>query len=195
MEEAENCREDISGNGLPEKKMCGAGARDGKSYVLPPWRLNEIILLAAQTLDREEYYRENFDYKKMVSGMGIKLKKYSSFTPENLEKFTEISLSLWNEGVCLVFPDVKTGEQRRMIAYNDKRSSSECMHIIFHELAHIIMRHTQQSINGEVEAACFALAMSLLVITGQKFRAGKSLADTALFLQGIKDAIGMKEVT
>lgn len=198
MEEAENCAEQIIGNGLPKKSSLSAAMQDGKPYVLPPWRMNEIIILAAETLSEQEYYKDNFDYKKMVLGMGIKLRKYSSFSPENLEKFTEISLSLWNEGVCLVFPDEETGEQNRMIAYNDKKSSSECMHIIFHELAHIIMRHTQQSINGEVEATCFALVMSVFIMIEEKFHLGQKLIRTTgkpLFMKGIKEAFQLKEAT
>ena len=202
MEEAENCAEQIIGSGLgkplPDKKTLNAAMQDGKPYVLPSWRMNEIIQLAAETLSEQEYYKDNFDYKKMILEMGIKLKKYSSFSPENLEKFTEISLSLWNEGVCLVFPDEETGEQNRMIAYNDKKSSSECMHIIFHELAHIIMKHTQQSINGEVEATCFALVMSVFVMLEQKFHFSKRLVKTAgkpLFMQGLKEAFQPKEAS
>ncbi len=198
MEEAEIHAEQIIGKGLPDKNTLNATMQDGKPYVLPSWRMNEIILLAAETLSEQEYYKEDFDYKKMILEMGIKLRKYSSFSPENLAKFTEISLSLWNEGVCIVFPDEETGEQKRMIAYNDKKSSSECMHIIFHELAHIIMRHTQQSINGEVEATCFALVMSVFIMTEQKFHFGQKLIRTTgkpLFMQGIKAAFQVKEAT
>ena len=158
MDEAEDCtgcvKEFIGGNG-PAKNTLTATMQDGMPCVLPPWRVNEIILLVIETLSEREYYKEDFDYKKMISDMGIKLKKFSSFNPENLEKFTQISLSLWNEGVCVVFPDPVTGEQRRMIAYTDKRNASECMHIIFHEFAHIIMRHTQQSMSPLINLLLF----------------------------------------
>lgn len=112
MDESEDCtgcvKEFIGGNG-PAKNTLTATMQDGMPYVLPPWRVNEIILLVIETLSEREYYKEDFDYKKMISDMGIKLKKFSSFNPENLEKFTQISLSLWNEGVCAVFPDPVTG--------------------------------------------------------------------------------------
>ena len=200
MDESEDCtgcvKEFIGGN-KPAKNTLTATMQDGMPYVLPPWRVNEIILLVIETLSEREYYKEDFDYKKMISDMGIKLKKFSSFNPENLEKFTQISLSLWNEGVCAVFPDPVTGEQRRMIAYNDKRNASECMNIIFHEFAHIIMRHTQQSISGEVEATCFALTMSLFIMIEQQFHVGQTVVKTIgkpFLVQGIKDAINKKEV-
>lgn len=38
-----------------------------------------------------------------------------------------------------------------MIAYNDNKSAAEVMQIIFHELAHIMLRHTQQSNLGEYD--------------------------------------------
>ena len=179
MDEAEDCtgcvKEFIGGN-RPAKNTLTATMQDGMPYVLPPWRVNEIILLVIETLSEREYYKEDFDYKKMISDMGI---------------------SLWNEGVCAVFPDPVTGEQRRMIAYNDKRNASECMHIIFHEFAHIIMRHTQQSISGEVEATCFALTMSLFIMIEQQFHVGQTVVKTIgkpFLVQGIKDAINKKEV-
>lgn len=197
MEETENCNKQIYG-GLHGNTAFRATMQDGTDYVLPPWRMNEIVLLAIETLNAQEYYKDGFDYKNMISGMGIKLKKFSSFAPENLEKFTEISLSRWNEGVCIVFPDQETGEQRSMIAYNDKRTSSECMQIIFHEFAHIMMKHTQQSINGEIEASCFAVAMWIFVTLEQQFHFSKTVANTIgkqFLVQGIKDAIQRKEAT
>jgi len=197
MEEAENCSEQNIGNGIPGNTTLKATMQDGTPYVLPPWRINEIILLAMETLSEQEYYKDDFDYQKMITDMGIKLKKFSSFSPENLEKFTNISLSLWNEGVCLVFPDTESGEQRRMIAYNDKRNASECMQIILHEFGHIKMQHTQQSISGEVEATCFALAMSIFIMLEQQFHVGKTVVNTIgkpFLVQGIKDAISKREV-
>ena len=50
---------------------------------IPTWHVNEIILLVIETLSEQEYYKEDFDYKKMISDMGIKLKKFSPFNPEN----------------------------------------------------------------------------------------------------------------
>lgn len=200
MEEAEDCTgcaKQFIDSKMPVNNTLRTTMMDGTPYVLPLWRLNEIILLAMETLSDQEYYRDDFDYKKMISDMGIKLKKFSSFDSGNLERFTQISLSLWNEGVCTVFPDPVTGEQRRMIAYNDKRNASECMQIIFHEFAHIIMRHTQQSISGEVEATCFALVMSLFVMIEQQFHVGQAVVKTIgkpFLVQGLKDAINKKEV-
>ena len=140
----------------------------GKKYILPPWRINEILLEVFSVLSAEEYYKEGFDYKRMIEGMGIKVKKFSSFSPENLKRFKENSLSLWNEGVCLLFPDDETGKQLRMIAYNDSHNATETMQITLHEFAHIRLRHTQQSINGEVEATCFSIAMKPYVHTRRK---------------------------
>lgn len=196
MNEAE-CIKQVIGKGLPENNALQATMEDGKPYVLPPWRVNDIILLAIQTLSDVDYYNDDFDYKKMIREQGIKLKKFSCFAPENLEEFRKISLSRWEEGVCVIFPDPVTGEQRRMIAYNDSHNDAECMQIVFHEFAHIKLHHTQQSINGEVEATCFALAMSMFVILEKIFHVGKTVVNTVgkpYLVQGIKDVIKKKEV-
>ncbi|MCR5291005.1 MAG: ImmA/IrrE family metallo-endopeptidase [Treponema sp.] len=196
MEEAE-CIKDIIDKQLPEITSLHATMEDGKPYVLPLWRMNEIILLAIETLSDMEYYNDDFDYKNMIQEQGIKIKEFSSFASENLEKFKNVSLSLWNEGVCAIFPDPVTGEQCRMIAYNDSHNDTECMQIVFHEFAHVKLHHTQQSINGEVEATCFALAMSVFVIVEQLFHVGKIVVKNCgktYLVQGIKDVIKQKEV-
>ena len=170
---------------------------DGKPYVLPLWRINEIILIVMDTLGKADYDSDSFDYTKMIKNEGIKLRKFSSFTSENLEAFRKISLSLWTEGVCTIFPDPITGEKRCMIAYRDNENISECMHIIFHEFAHIKLHHTQQSINGEVEATCFSLAMTLFILMGQVLNEGKTTLKNKgkpYLMQGIKTALKKKEV-
>lgn len=195
MDEAE-CIKQVIGKGLPENSTLQATMEDGKPYVLPPWRVNDIILLAIETLSDVNYYDDDFDYKKMIREQGIKLKKFSCFAPENLEEFRKVSLSRWEEGVCVIFPNPGTGEQCRMIAYNEKHNSIECMQIVFHEFAHIKLHHTQQSINGEVEATCFALAMTMFLLLEKLFHVGKTVVNAAgksFLVQTIRDTIKQKE--
>lgn len=185
-------KENIERNGTPE-----TGAAEEKPYVLPPWRMSQILLEVLSVLDEEEYYEDGFDYKKMIRGKGIKLKGFSSFAPKNLAEFRGISISLWTEGLCLVFPDEDTGKTCRMIAYNDSLTAGETMQIILHEFAHIRLGHTEQSVNGEVEATCFAITMSLMLLLEERFHIGKALAQRGgrnAFLQGIKSAMERKEV-
>lgn len=187
MEEAE---ENTQRNGL--QKIGGA-----QEYILPSWRMNEIVLEVISVLTEEEYYKEGFDYRKMIQGMGIKIKKFSSFAPENLEQFRKISLSLWNEGVCLLFPDKENGGHCRMIAYNDNHTAAETMQIILHEFAHIRLRHTQQSINGEVEATCFSIAMSLMFMLEEQLHIGMKtvqLGGKDFLLKSVRACIEKKEV-
>ena len=164
--------------------------------VLPPWRLNEIILLAFEILNAEEYYKDGFDFKEMITSKGIRLKKFSDFAPKNIARLRELSLSFWNEGLCIAFPDPVTGEQCRMIAYNEKLPDSERMQVILHEFGHLMMRHTQQSINGEVEATCFALAMTLLVVMEKVFHAGRNAVRQGgrpFLVQGMRDALKRRD--
>ena len=105
-------------------------------------------------------------------------------------------MSRWEEGICALFPHPVTGEQCRMIAYNENRNSIECMQIVFHEYAHIKLQHTQQSINGEVEATCFALAMTMFLLLEQLFHVGRTVVNAAgkpFLVQTIRNAIKQKE--
>ena len=135
-----------------------------KPYMLPNWRINEIILIAVRFLSEEGYSEKDFDYKKVISSKGIVIQGYSAFAPENLKELHKVSLSLWNEGLCLVFTDRKKGKTCCMIAFNDKKNMREIMKIIFHEFAHIKLKHTEQSPNAEVEAILFSEAVLFLLL-------------------------------
>lgn len=76
-----------------------------ESYVLPSWRVNQIILIAVRFLTDEGYYKDGFDYRKAIQNKGILLKAYSAFKSENLLEMQKISLSLWKEGLCLIATD------------------------------------------------------------------------------------------
>lgn len=172
-------------------------SREQERYTLPPWRMNQIILEVISALNDAEYYSEHFDYMQMIQCVGIKIKRFSSFSPENLEQFRQISLSLWNEGVYIMFPDEQTNEPCRMIAYNDNHTASEIMQIILHEFAHYRLKHTQQSINGETEAACFAVVMSFMLMLEAEFHIGRKIMQAGgkqFLLRTIKTRMEEKEV-
>ncbi|MBO7484687.1 MAG: hypothetical protein J6T84_01330 [Spirochaetaceae bacterium] len=139
-------------------------------YMLPNWRINEIILIAVRFLTEEGYSENNFDYKKVISSKGIVIKGYSTFSPENLKELQKVSLSLWDEGLCLVFPDRDKGGSCCMIAFNDKKNMTETMKIILHEFAHIKLHHTEQSPNAEAEAMLFSEAVLFLMISEKNHR-------------------------
>ncbi|MBO5100607.1 MAG: hypothetical protein J6B63_04790 [Treponema sp.] len=170
MDEAINTEKD---KGLPEKIT--NNPTEEKQYILPPWRVNQIIAEAITVLSENDFYKDDFDYQQMIRSMGIRIKSYSSFKKENLEEFKKISLSLWDEGLCLAFPNEQTGETCRMIAFNDQHSPAEVMHIILHEFGHFRLKHTQQSINGEVEATCFAAIITLLLLLEVTLHFGKKM--------------------
>ena len=137
----------------------------------------------------------HFDYKKMISDKGIVIKKYSSFKKENLMTLYDTSLSLWKEGLCLVFPDAVSGKICRMIAYNDKKSAAEIMQIIFHEYAHMLFRHTQQSAHGEAEANCFAIIATFILLLEKQFHIGRIIAQGGgqMLKQGLLNQIKSME--
>ena len=78
-----------------------------ETYVLPVWKINQIIVNTISFLSQEGYYKEGFDYKNIISKKGIVIKAYSDFNQKNLNELRKVSLSLWNDGLCLIFPDSK----------------------------------------------------------------------------------------
>lgn len=160
-----------------------------ESYVLPSWRVNQIILIAVRFLTDEGYYEDGFDYQKAIQNKGILLKAYSAFKPENLLELQKISLSLWKEGLCLVDTDSETQQVCRMIAYNDSKTAAEIMQIIFHEYGHILFGHTEQCPNAEAEAILFSAIATFLMIAEQQFHIGQLVAKDGgkeRFFEGIK---------
>ena len=87
-----------------------------------------------------------------------------------------------------------SGATCRMIAYNDNKSAAEVMQIIFHELAHIILRHTQQSNLGEMEATLFSGVAMLLMVLEQQFHIGRMIAEKGdkTMLKGIQEGLMQK---
>lgn len=148
---------------------------------LPSWKISQIILTVVNLLSEEGYFREGFDYMEMIRKKGIVLKEYSAFKSENLLELQKVSIGLWNEGLCLIFPDPQTGATCRMITYNDNKSAAEVMQIIFHELAHIILRHTQQSNIGEMKATLFSGVAMLLMQKAQPVRYFNDFASSVTF--------------
>lgn len=158
-----------------------------KPPTLLSWKVSKIILTVVNLLSEEGYFREGFDYMEMIRKKGIVLKEYSAFKSENLLELQKVSIGLWNEGLCLIFPDPQTGATCRMIAYNDNKSAAEVMQIIFHELAHIMLGHTQQS------NLIFRVAMLLMVLE-QQFHIGRMIAEKGdkTMLKGIQEGLMQK---
>ena len=161
-------------------------------YVLPAWKINQIIVNTIGFLSREEYYKDGFDYKNVISKKGILIKAYSDFSPKNLNELQKVSLSLWNEGLCLIFPDDQSQKTCCMIAYNDNKPAAEIMQIIFHEYAHILFKHTEQSPNAEAEAILFSSIATFLVIAEQKFHICNMInkqGGKENFFEGVRDGL------
>ncbi len=157
-----------------------------KDFVLPPWRVLQILTTALDTLVEEDFLSNDFDYMEMIRRRGIRLKPYSAFSLEHLKKLRKMSLSFWKEGLCLAVTDEKQG-QCRMIAYNDKVSDEIKLAIIMHEFGHIVLKHTQQCEQGEAEALCFATVMMTALSFKPSLSAGNESGKTGGrdFLQGI----------
>lgn len=66
--------------------------------------------------------------------------------------------------------------------------------IIFHELAHIMLRHTQQSNLGEMEATLFSGVAMLLMVLEQQFHIGRMIAEKGdkTMLKGIQEGLMQK---
>lgn len=170
----------------PIKEQAGELNEERKDFVLPPWRVLQILTTALDTLVEEDFLSDDFDYMEMIRRRGIKLKPYSAFSQEHLKVIRKMSLSFWKEGLCLAVTDEKQG-QCRMIAYNDKVSDEIKLAIIMHEFGHIVLKHTQQSEHGEAETLCFATVMMTALSFKPSLSAGNESGKTGGrdFLQGI----------
>lgn len=158
-------------------KQLGSGDTEMK-FTLPAWRMNEIVDFAAKILCEAKFYSEDFSYRKMISDGGITVKGYSQFLPENLEKMRVFSPSFWSEGLCLVLPpDENFADGIKMICYNDSYKNGEEAVVILHELGHILLKHTEQSMNGEAEAICFAATAMILISLEKRFHFVKKMED------------------
>lgn len=169
MDNADDNKNHIRRTGENEMEM---------QFTLPAWRLSEIIDFAARTLYEAEFYQDDFCYRRMISDSGILIKGYSQFLPENLEKMRAFSKSFWTEGLCLVVPpgeDAAGG--MKMICYNDSYRNGEEAVVILHEFAHILLRHTEQSMNGEAEAICFAAVSMIMISLEKRFHFIKKAAE------------------
>lgn len=170
-----------------------AQVQQNSTYNLPAWRLNEITAIAVKMLCDAKYYVDGFDYRKMITDKGIVIKGYSEFVPENLEKMKSCSKSFWNEGLCLVIPsENKDQKEVKLICYNDSYTHGEELVIILHEYGHISLKHTEQSINGEMEATCFAISMVIMISLEQQFHFARTLAENGAINQLI-EAVKIKE--
>ena len=165
-----------------------------KPQTLPSWKVSQIILTVVNLLSEEGYFREGFDYMEMIRKKGIVLKEYSAFKSENLLELQTVSIGLWNDGLCLIFPDPQTGAICRMIADDDNKSAAEVMQIIFHELAHIMLRHTQQSNLGEMEATLFCGVAMRWMVLEQQFHIGRMIAEKGdkTMRKGIQEGLMQK---
>ena len=172
-----------------ESPECEKTDTPEKPYTLPSWRVNQIIVIAISFLDEIGYWKDGFDYQKVICDKGIVIKAYSAFKSENLAELHKLSLSLWDEGLCLVATDKETQSVCRMIAYNDAKTAAEIMQIIFHEYAHIKFGHTEQSQHGEAEAILFSAMATFLMIAEQRFHIGRLIASEVgneRFFEGMK---------
>ncbi|MDE6705240.1 MAG: hypothetical protein K2J81_04970 [Treponemataceae bacterium] len=169
-------------------------ARTG--YTLPAWRLFEVMGIALKKLYDAGFCAAGFDCIKMITGEGITLRGYSSFLPENLERMRPLSKGIWQEGLCLILPaDDENPAGVRMICYDDSYKNGAEMLIILHEYGHIVLKHTEQSMNGEAEAICFATAMFLmLTLEKQGHLAKKGSAEFAR-LMSLNRTGGAREKT
>lgn len=144
-------------------------------YVLPSWRMNEIVFEVLTIFVEVEYSSQSFDIMNFIKNKGIKLAGYSTFETESLEALKSISYSYWKEGLFSCFPDPKTKIQCRIIAYDDSKTGEQKLLIILHELGHFVLGHTEQCEQGEIEATCFAIAMMGLIRMNEQLKIGQLL--------------------
>lgn len=129
---------------------------------LEPERLKQITFIALKTFFEFGLYEEDFDIVETLKRQGIVAIPYSNFDPKSLEKMKSFKISYWGLGLFCRYID-ENGKEIKIIAFDDSKSQEDVLIIIFHELAHCELKHTQQCTMGEIEACSFATAIIALI--------------------------------
>ena len=132
---------------------------------LPPWRCAEIVLKVVETLEKVKLTGLYGNVLLLARELGITVRPYSSFSAEHRVQLQKINLSYWKDGLCFFAPNGALSEA--CIFYDDSASAQEIQSIIAHELGHIMLRHTQQSQNAELEAFFFSgILLGIMLVAG-----------------------------
>lgn len=88
---------------------------------------------------------------ELIQKLNIYVIPFSNLTVKEFTDLKSIAPTLWDEGLCW-----DSGKGKMYIYYNDKLDSGKTSIVLFHELAHLLLNHTQQSAHAEAEAFFFA---------------------------------------
>lgn len=149
---------------------------------LHPWRMIEILHIILDLFKNVDAQTFDFSGRTIAQKLGIKVKPYSSFTSEHLQTLQTFNTSYWKEGLCVSF------DNKKAIYYNDTCECPPnerwvmCEFIINHELAHLILQHTEQCTIAEEEAIFFTAIMSLLTTIFQTLKLQNMLTNQTLNL-------------
>lgn len=150
--------------------------KNDKVYVLPSWRVSEIGKLLLKHLIEEGFYKDDFNYFKMIKRHGIELLKFSNMKKENREKCSVLLENYKSDGFYYADSD-SNGNICKMIFYDDNKSDMEVMRILMHEYGHVVLNHTQQCPNGETEADFSSLFICFLLCMEKKFHIAKKIVE------------------
>ena len=123
---------------------------DGGQMRLLNRRYEEIKKTVIEMFEKYGIKNIPVDCFEICEKLNIKLIPYSKLTETDLEKAKEIS----KDGFCLLFED--RNHEQWYIFYDDTMPEKRIRFTIMHEVAHIVLDHTEHSELAESEANFFA---------------------------------------
>lgn len=121
---------------------------------LPGKRYEEIKTIVIEMFKRHDIHNIPIDCYEITTKMGIVLKRYSQLTEEGLNA----ALAKSNDGFCLLRTEGlgPFTYNQWYIFYNDTLPPKRIRFTLMHEIAHVVLDHTEESDLAEAEANFFA---------------------------------------
>ena len=121
---------------------------------LPKWRYEQITTIIIDMFKKHDVRNIPIDCYELAMKMGILLKPYSSLNPKSLTKALSIS-----EDGFFIFSTDSAGPfsfGQWYIFFNNAMPPKRIRFTVMHEIAHIVLDHSESSDLAEAEANFFA---------------------------------------
>ena len=129
----------------------------GFNTVLPDFRYEEIKNIVADIIEKYKISAIPIDVFSLAEKMDIRLVKYSDLTQKDWERLSRNGITQNLPGFFFAYTD--NGKTSYAIYYNDRLNYGRIRFTILHEIAHIVLKHKEESDLAEAEANFFAKYM------------------------------------
>lgn len=127
-------------------------------------RMTEIVKIVFEQFKDVNPQTFCFSGRTIAQKLGIKVIPYSNFTKEHLKTLQSFNTSYWQDGICISQNNIKAIYYKDQNSCNKEEDDFITEFIINHELAHLILEHTEQCSLAEEEATFFSGTMSIFML-------------------------------